>query len=177
MSVYELRPCLKATIISSNMSESRQIEERTQQKIEFAVRFVVLAVPGFLIFMFCCLALVAELSYSEIHAMSPLLAVILALASALMILAGAGQWGRWAYLWIFLSIPIVASIWILLLPFLPDGPPHQHGIDPKVLGLLVFALPMMVSYALVNRYYRRNDDRRSEFMQSAETSQARRPRN
>jgi hypothetical protein len=177
MSVYELRASMATNMIQSTVRETRQPGERTQKRIEFAIRFVLLAVPGLLLFLFCCLALIAELSYSEIHVMHPLLAVFLAFAGALMILAGPGQRGHWAYLWVFLSLPIAASIWVLLSPFLPDGPPGQHGIDARLLGLLVFALPMIVSYAVVRQHYRHKAHRRSELLPSAETSQGRRPKN
>jgi hypothetical protein len=155
-------------MISSDTTETRQIGKQTQQRLETAVRFVVLAVPGLLIFLFCTLALIAEFSYGEIHVMSPFLAVFLAVASAFMILAGTSQWRRWAYLWVFLSIPIVASIWILLLPFLPDGPPDQHGTNPKLFGLLVFAFPTILSYVIVRRHYAHKANRPAKVLPSAE---------
>lgn len=168
MSACGLHASIEANMISSNTSETRHTREQTQQKIEMVVRFVVLAVPGFLIFMFCCLALITYLSYGEPFVMDPLLGVPLALASAFMILAGTGQWGRWAYLCVFLSIPIAALIWILLSKNLPDTPFDPLRTHPKLLGMLVFALPMVFSYAIVNRYYRHKTDRRSRGLPSAE---------
>ena len=156
MSVHELRASIDASGIS-NMSEARQSGERAQPKIKIAIRFVVLVVPGFLIFMFCCSALLVELSYGEPFVMNPLLAVPLALLSALMVLAGTGQWGRWAYLWVFLSTPTVATIWALFLPFLLDIHPDPLHMHPKLLGTAIFVLPMIVSYVLMGRYYRRRD--------------------
>ena len=156
MSVHELRASIAAGVIS-NMSEARQSGERAQPKIETAIRFVVLVVPGFLIFLFCCLELLVELSYGEPSLMNPLLAVPLALLGGLMVLAGTGQWGRWAYLLIFVSTPTVATIWALIVPFLLDIHPELLHTHPKLLGTAIFALPMVVSYALVRRYYRRRD--------------------
>ena len=98
-------------MVSSNENTARG--KRTQQKIEFAIRFFTLGVGGFLIFTFCSLALIVEILYGEPMLMNPLLGVPIAIVSGLMILAGTGQWGRWAYMWIFLSIPIAASIWVL----------------------------------------------------------------
>lgn len=143
-------------MISSAASETRQSGEQTQKKIEFAIKFVVLAIPGFLIFMGCCLGLIIELSYGEPFTMDPALAPILGLVSALMILAGTGQWGRWAYLWVFLSIPIVGLLWAMI--FKRDNFFDPLATYPKLLGVAVFALPMIGSYAFVSRYYARKAD-------------------
>jgi len=153
MSVYELRDSTATNMIQSTVSEARQQEEQTQKKIEFAIRLVVLAVPGFLIFMFCCLGLIIELSRGEPFVISPRLAPFLALVSALMILAGAGRWGRWAYLWVFLSIPMAGLVWVLI--FQGNISPDPLQTYPKLLGMAVFALPMIGSFAIVSRYYAR----------------------
>jgi hypothetical protein len=132
--------------------------KRTQQKIEFAIRFFTLGVGGFLILTFCCLALIVELSYGEPFVMNPFLGIPLAFVGGLMIMAGTGQWRRWAYMWIFLSIPITASIWVLLVPFLAENQfLDRHWIDSRLLGMLVFGLPMILSYVFVRRYYQRFD--------------------
>jgi len=84
------------------------------------------------------------------------LGVPIVFVSGLMILAGTGQWRRWAYMWVFLAVPIAALIWGLLSPSenpLLDGP----GIDPRLLGILVFGLPMVLSYVFVRRHYLRHD--------------------
>jgi hypothetical protein len=94
--------------------------------------------------------------------MNPFLGVPLAFVGGLMILVGTGKWGRWAYMWIFLSIPIAASIWALLSPILlPENQVlDRHGIDTRLLGMLVFGLPMVFSYVFVRRYYLRLDKQR-----------------
>jgi hypothetical protein len=153
MSADELCASTATNMIPSTASETRQSGERTQKKIEFAIKFVVLVVPGFLVFMVCCLGLIIELSYGEPFVMDPAMAPILGLVSALMILAGTGQWGRWAYLWVFLSIPIVGLVWAMI--FKRDNFFDPLATYPKLLGVAVFALPMIVSYAFVNRYYAR----------------------
>ena len=132
------------------------MEKPAQQKIEFATKFIILGVGGFLIFSFCSLALIVELSYGEPLVMNPFLGVPIAFVSGLMILAGTGQWGRWAYMWIFLSIPIAALIWVSLSPFLSENQLFdRRWIDPRLLGILVFGLPMVLSYVFVRRYYLR----------------------
>jgi hypothetical protein len=172
MSAYELHTAVATNMIPSTVSETRQPGERTQQRIESVIRLVVLAVPGILIFMGCCLGLIIELSYGEPFTIDPFLAPLLSLVSALMILAGTGQWGRWGYLWVFLSIPIAGLVWALLFQgnISPD-PLHTY---PKLLGMAVFALPMIGSYAIVNRYYRYKANPRSEFQPSPEASETRR---
>ena len=152
MSIHELRASMATSMIPSIPSETR-IGNRTQQKIEFAIRFAVLALPGFLIFMFCCLGLITELSYGEPFVMDPALAPLLGLVSALMILAGTGHWGRWGYLSVFLSIPIAGLVWAMI--FKGDSFSDPFTTYPKTLGLAVFALPMIGSYAIVNRFYAR----------------------
>jgi hypothetical protein len=143
-------------MVSPNENKAR--EKRTQQKIEYAIRFFTLGVGGFLIFTFCCLALIVELSYGEPMLMNPFLGVPIAFVGGLMILAGTGQWKRWAYMWIFLSVPIAASIWALSSPFLSENQLlDRHGIDPRFLGILVFGLPMVLSYVFVRRHYLRQD--------------------
>jgi hypothetical protein len=166
MSVYELRAYMATNMIPSAASETQQSGERTKKKIEFAIKFVVLAVPGFLIFMVCCLGLIIELSYGEPFVMDPALAPILALVSALMILAGAGQWRRWAYLWVFLWIPTAGLFWAML--FKRDNFLDPLATYPKLLGITVFAFPMICSYAFVNRYYSRKALRNVEFVPGAE---------
>jgi len=153
MSVSELRTSVATNIIPSTVSETRRAGDRTRLKIETAIRFVVLAIPGFLIFVGCCLGLIIELSYGEPFTMDPPLAPLLGLVSGLMILGGTGQWGRWAYLWVFLSIPVLGLVWAML--FKGNISPDPLTTYPKLLGIAVFALPMIGSFAIVNRYYAR----------------------
>ena len=84
-------------------------------------------------------------------------AVALSLVGALMILYGGGQWGRWAYLWVFVSVPMVVSS----LALLSKAYPAMDFTFDKPLALVLFASPMVVSYLLVQRYYRRQDARRA----------------
>jgi membrane protein implicated in regulation of membrane protease activity len=85
--------------------------------------------------------------------LSPYVAAPLNLVGALMMLYGGGQWGRWAYLWVFVSVPIVVSP----LALLSAAHPALDFMFAKPLALVVFASPMVVSYLLVKRYYRRRD--------------------
>lgn len=111
-----------------------------------------------MIVTFCCLALIVELSYGEPFVMNPFLGVPIAFVGGLMILAGTGQWRRWAYMWVFLAVPIAALIWGLLSSLLLENQSlDRHWIDPRLLGILVFGLPMVLSYVFVRRHYSRRD--------------------
>ena len=167
----------EAVMISSNISEARRNGERTQQKIETALRVIVLAIPGFLILMFCDLGLIVEFLYGEPMMVDPFVGLGLASVSTLMILVGTGQWGRWAYSFVFLSIPTVGVIGTLLSRFLPEIHSDQNLIVTRLLGTAVFALPMIVSYVIVNAYYRRKAEKRAQTLSGNGDSHNGKPRN
>ena len=76
---------------------------------------------------------------------------------------------------IFVCISVDTDHWIGLGHGIQgDSFPDPLTTYPKLLGMAVFALPMIGSHAIVNRYYRRKALRKSEFVPSTETSQARR---
>jgi hypothetical protein len=153
MSVYELCASMATNMTPMTVSETRQAEDRTRLKIEAVIKFVVLAIPGFLIFVGCCLGLIIELSYGEPFTMDPPLAPLLGLVGGVMILAGTGKWGRWAYLWVFLWIPTAGLVWAML--FKRDNFVDPLVTHPILLGVTVFALPMICSFAIVKRFYAR----------------------
>jgi hypothetical protein len=84
----------------------------------------------------------AEAMAKRVSFVSPFQSLPLAFTGALMMLFGAGAWGRWAYLWVFLCIP--AGLGLLIM--LPNA--------GKELGVLLVAGPLLVSYPIVRRYYR-----------------------
>ena len=87
------------------MSELRRESAKICQRVWIALRFIVFGVGGFWLLMFCWIARLEPAT----HLMNPFLALPLGLIGALMMLFGAGEWGRWAYLWVFLSTPLVVS--------------------------------------------------------------------
>jgi|GEM_PF-3167076 len=107
-----------------------------------AIRFVVFGVGGFIALWFGCILL-----------LDSLVGIPVSLAGGLMMLFGSGMWKRWAYLWVFFSIPSVVASAALLVE-------RYHGADwlfaTPVLILLV-ATPMPVSYLLVRRYYKQRE--------------------
>jgi hypothetical protein len=126
----------------------------TLHKTWIAMRFVIFGIGGFWLLMFCWVALVERLHPGGERLMNPYWACPLGLVGAFMMLFGAGEWGRWAYLWVFLSTPLVVSV-VLLIP-LPDWGGRAYWVVEKM-GILVFVLPLVVSYAIVRRYYRHRD--------------------
>ena len=127
------------------------------QKIWVAVRFVAFGVGGFLLLLFSCITLVERFTSPRQGHTSPYLACALAVAGALMMLFGVSEWGRWAYLWVFLSVPLS----VFLLSVIPSD---------KGSGVLVFAVPLLVSYIAVRTYYRRRGARTVPISVSQEQS-------
>ena len=70
-----------------------------------------------------------------------------------MMLYGVGHWGRWAYLWVFFSVPLVVTP----LGLLAAKYPAADSLFATPIFILLVALPMPVSYLLVRGYYRRRE--------------------
>ena len=124
------------------------------KKLWIAVRFIVFEVGGFLLLIINWLALVLRFSFPRETMMNPFLAFLLVFVGALMMLFGVGEWGRWAYLWVFVSTPLIVSLF-LVIPW----PKWRDNLNSgsKETGVLLFALPFVVSYIAVRRYYRHHD--------------------
>jgi hypothetical protein len=155
MNARETSAFQEALVVSSETNEEQSAGKRTQQIIETVLGFILLAVPGLALVLFCWLGLIIELSYGEPLVFSPLLALPLAFVGSLMILAGVRQWRRWGYLWVFLSIPIIVLMWELVSPLLLSGPYDPLKANPKTLGIVVFVLPTIIGFAIVKLYYKR----------------------
>jgi hypothetical protein len=113
-------------------------------------RFVLFGVGGFLgmsVGGFYLIGRVLDASGNRDY-ISPFLSLPLTLLGAVMMLFGVGEWGRWAHLWVFLSIPLsLCALWLL---------PPSAG-SGKELGVMVPAVALVGSYAIVRRYYRYRD--------------------
>ncbi|SRR6266850_6621061 len=113
------------------------------------VRFVFFGVFGFIV-MFGAWVVLLDRFTSVRHKsgeMSPSLLVPLSLIGAVMMLFGVGEWGRWGYLLVFLSIPVSLSLLFLV----PTG--------GKDIGVLVPTVAAVASYIVVRRYYARRKTR------------------
>jgi hypothetical protein len=145
------------------MTDKGALPTTALQKVWIAVRFIVFGVGGFWLLIYSWIVLVVRLLPGGERMMNPFLALLLPVGGAFMMLFGGGQWGRWAYLWVFLSTPIVVSLLLLLstllIPLFPNNFSGSEFLDPKLFGIFVFAAPMPISYAIVKRYYRRRDAR------------------
>jgi hypothetical protein len=77
-----------------------------------------------------------------------------------------GKRRRWGYVWVFLSTPILALPFVLLLAFgLGVDLPHWALGDPKSTVFFALTMPMAITYAIVRIHYWRQDARRAEPMQ------------
>ncbi len=110
-----------------------------------AFRFVVFGVFGFVVMFFSFVELLDRLT--SIHHregyLAPLGLIALCGLGSLMMLFGVGEWGRWGYLLVFLSMPVS-----LLLLFLF---PHAG----KNVGVVVPTLASVGTYSVVRAYYAR----------------------
>jgi|HubBroStandDraft_4_1064222.scaffolds.fasta_scaffold91136_3 hypothetical protein len=110
-----------------------------------ALRFIVFGVLGFIVMLSSFVALVDRLTsiQHERGYLIPLGLIAVCGLGGVMMLFGVGEWGRWGYLFVFLSIPVS-----LLLLFLF---PHAG----KDVGVLVPALASIGTYITVRAYYAR----------------------
>jgi hypothetical protein len=142
------------------MNSVPQVKRTPLETLWIGVRFLLFGVGGFLVLWISWISLWLAFDPPADRLFSPLLAFPLCLAGAIMMLFGSGQWGRWAYLWVFLSTPIAISLLYLASKLLerwwPNAAPPDF-IDPKLLGIVAFAAPMPITYFLVKSYYRRKD--------------------
>jgi hypothetical protein len=121
------------------------------QRLLVAARFIVFGIGGLWLLMISCLGMIDVNVRGERWA-SPFLLAPLGLVGAFAILFGVREWRRWAYLWVFVSIPIGILVTALA--------------DSKEMGVVAFATPIVVSYALVKLYYRRRDGRQAQQLAS-----------
>ena len=140
------------------MTEKIQNRETVARRAWIAIRFIVFGASGFVALWISWLSLIFGFNPLSGRWFSPLLAVPLSFVGALMMLYGGGQWGRWAFLWVFVSVSIVVSS----LALLSKAYPALDFMFNKPLALLVFVSPMVVSYLLVRRYYQHQDTRHAK---------------
>ncbi len=129
------------------MSTLPSPENRPRQKLWTAVKFVFLGVGGLWVMMIGSGELILRVFDHDDRMIAVWLSLPLACMGALAMLAGVGLWGRWAYLWIFLSLPLSLFLEGLI-----------RGRDAGKLPFGLFIAPV-VSYAAVKGYYAWKDAR------------------
>jgi hypothetical protein len=135
------------------MTDAPQTRKTTLQEAWSIVRFIVFGFGGLVVEFFSWISLLFAFGAPGERWLSPLVSLVLSLVGALMMLYGVGYWGRWAYLWVFFSIPLVITPLGLLASRYPGA---DWLFAPPVLMLLV-AVTMPVSYLLVRIYYKRRE--------------------
>ncbi len=114
------------------------------QKIWIALRFVVFGLGGFLVIMYFSLAFFSWAFEQDFDLIHLVVSLALLFVGAFMMLYGSGEWRRWGYLWVFLSIPFA----LLLLFLIP-------GISGKNLPTLIVPVVVICAYIVVRVYYKR----------------------
>jgi hypothetical protein len=110
-----------------------------------AVRFILFGVLGFVV-MFAAFVMLVDRLTSVHHVdghLVPLGLVVISGVGAVMMLFGAGEWGRWGYLLVFLSFPVS----MLLLFLVPKA--------GKEVGIVIPSLGSVGTYIVVRAYYAR----------------------
>jgi len=117
-----------------------------------AARFVLFGFVGFWIMLIFSIEFIVGVFDHAQQVMNPVLSLPFALVGALMMLHGVGEWGRWGYLLVFLSIPISLGL-LMLLP---------GAGNSKELPVLVAAIAAVGTYVGVRGYYERRVRRESQ---------------
>jgi len=125
-----------------------------RQKVWLALRFILFGFPGFWLLLYCAMALFGHFFDSNQHFISPFFLLPLSVIGALLMLYGVGEWGRWAYLCVFFSIPASLCLLIWILP----------GTGSKLLPVIGIAAAAFAVHARVRAYYAREvrDQRQQE---------------
>jgi hypothetical protein len=119
-----------------------------------AFRFIVFGVFGFVVMFFAFVALVDRVTsvQHEKGYLIPLGLIAVCGLGAVMMLFGVGEWGRWGYLFVFLSIP-VSLLFVFLMP--------HAGKDVAV---VVPTVASVGTYIVARAYYARGKDTNRSYM-------------
>ena len=135
------------------MSTETQYSKNPWHRVWIALRFIVFGVGGFFAVWIGGLSLVMWLYPGPSDMLRPVVALPLTFVGGLMMMFGSGVWRRWAYLWVFLSSPIVIAIVMVVDRYLPRWDQYVP-FDLKSTGILFFTTPMILSYWAAKRYYK-----------------------
>jgi hypothetical protein len=128
------------------MTDYKMLSNSLWKKAWVAIRFILFGVFGFLVMFGAWVVLFDRLTSIRRGNvdMSAFLLLPLSLLGAVMMLFGVGEWGRWGYLLVFLSIPVSLSLLFVM--------PEAGG---KEIGFIVPTVAAVSTYAVVRRYYAR----------------------
>jgi len=119
-------------------------------KLATLLRFVFCGLIGLWLMLLTSVSFYLSLM-GENGFLHPLVILPFVVLSSLLLLYGIGEWGRWAYLWIF-HAPLPS---VLLLGLLPGG-------DSKEAAFLVIIASPIVAYFAVKAYYHKPADAECE---------------
>ena len=128
--------------------EHRLVSNSLKAKLWIVVRFLVFGVGGFLLMLAAWLSFLDHLST---HSKWLLVFAPMAITGAVLMLYGVGEWEKWAYLGVFLSIPLSMLLW-----FVPSYP------QDKLSGAFTPSIVAIVAYLFAKRYYWRRQSHSSE---------------
>jgi hypothetical protein len=137
------------------MTERAQPKKGLWPAIWIAIRFVTFGVGGFVALLRGSSGLLDFLEPISPHDPRSWMGLPLALVGGLMMLFGAGVWRRWAYLWVFFSLLIVLCSIAIRGEYVPNW--WHYVPDEKSFGIILFAVPMVLSYWAVKRYYKQRE--------------------
>jgi hypothetical protein len=133
-----------------------------------AVRFVVFDIGGFLAVFIGGVSLMASFDPYRSEFLRPALAIPLTFVAGLMMMFGGGVGGRWAYLWVVFSTPVVGVTMTAVDRHLPGR--DRYVPLGKFLGVVVFGASMVISYFFVRRHYKRQQAPLANITESQEDS-------
>ena len=128
--------------------EHRPVSNSLTAKLWITVRFLVFGVGGFLLMLAAWLCFLGRLNS---HSAWLLVLAPMGIIGAALMLYGVGEWGKWAYLVVFLSIPLSMLLW-----FIPSYP------QDKLYGAFAPAIVAMVAYLFAKLHYWRRQSHSSE---------------
>ena len=120
-------------------------------KIWIGVRFVLFGVGGFWLMILAWVQFLDNFTTPRLGSIWELVFLPVGFIGAVLMLYGVGEWGRWAYIWVFLSIPLSMLLWFV--PFYPQD---------KLAGALAPAIVAVSAYFLAKRYYLDRESRPSK---------------
>ncbi len=123
------------------------------QRVWLAIRFVVFGIGGFVLMMIFSLDL-TEQTIAHNRSLTntkPLVSAMLMIVGVVSILFGVGEWKRWAYVSVFLSIPATFAI----LTVLPNR--FTDWLSLPILAAILVSVAW-TAFVLSRRHYRRRDN-------------------